>query len=235
MYDAFGIIHFFDNITELETLKEVLSETHNIIEEPDRAEYGDFQTNSNLANKVTLHLTSKNISPEILVEPTCGKGNFIIASLKQFKNIKNVFGVEIYKPYVWETKFSIINFFLENPENKKPEILITHCNVFDFDFKKIAKEHSTKDVLIIGNPPWVTNSKLGSLNSSNLPKKTNFKNHSGLDAMTGKGNFDIAEHITLTMIETFQKMKGNLLLLIKNSTTFKWPSDAARCKGVLSS
>jgi hypothetical protein len=58
---------------------------------------------------------------------------------------------------------------------------------------------------------------LGSLNSTNLPKKTNFKNHSGLDAMTGKGNFDIAEFITLTMIETFQNMKGNLLLLVKNS------------------
>ena len=49
MYDAFGIIHFFDNDEELETLKEVLSITHNIIEEPDRAEYGDFQTNSDLA------------------------------------------------------------------------------------------------------------------------------------------------------------------------------------------
>ena len=35
--------------------------------------------------------------------------------------------------------------------------------------------------------------------------------------MTGKGNFDIAEFITLTMIETFQNMKGNLLLLVKNS------------------
>jgi hypothetical protein len=46
MYDAFGIIHFFDNDEELETLKEVLSITHNIVEEPDRAEYGDFQTNS---------------------------------------------------------------------------------------------------------------------------------------------------------------------------------------------
>lgn len=55
------------------------------------------------------------------------------------------------------------------------------------------------------------------LNSDNLPKKTNFKNHSGLDAMTGKGNFDIAEFITLTMIETFQNIKGNLLLLVKNS------------------
>ncbi|WKZ76323.1 MAG: hypothetical protein QY303_05360 [Vicingaceae bacterium] len=217
MYDAFGIIHFFDNDEELETLKEVLSITNNVVEEPDRAEYGDFQTNSDLANKVTLYLARKKISPEVVIEPTCGKGNFIITSLRNFKNIKNVFGVEIYKPYVWETKFSIIDFFLSNPNANKPEISIVHCNVFDFDFKAIAKKHSTNDILVIGNPPWVTNSKLGSLNSTNLPKKTNFKNHSGLDAMTGKGNFDIAEFITLTMIETFQNMKGNLLLLVKNS------------------
>ncbi len=217
MYDTFGIIHFFDNDEELETLKKNLSITNNIVEEPDRAEYGDFQTNSDLANKVTLHLVSKNISAEVVIEPTCGKGNFIIASLRNFKEIKNVFGVEIYKPYVWETKFNIVDFFLSNPNSNKPEISIVHCNVFDFDFKAIAKEYSKSDILVIGNPPWVTNSKLGSLNSTNLPKKTNFKNHRGLDAMTGKGNFDIAECITLTMIETFQNMKGNLLLLVKNS------------------
>lgn len=225
MYDAFGIIHFFDNDEELETLKEVLSITNNIVEEPDRAEYGDFQTNSDLANKVTLHLSSKTISPEVVIEPTCGKGNFIIASLRNFKSIKNIFGVEIYKPYVWETKFNIADFFLSNPNSNKPEISIVHCNVFDFDFKEIAKKHSTNDILVIGNPPWVTNSKLGSLNSTNLPKKTNFKNHSGLDAMTGKGNFDIAEFITLTMIETFQNMNGNLLLLVKNSVIKNIVSD----------
>ena len=217
MYDAFGIIHFFDNDEELETLKEVLSSTNNVVKEPDRAEYGDFQTNPDLTDKVTLHLASKNISPEVIIEPTCGKGNFIVASLRNFKSIKNVFGVEIYKPYVWETKFSIIDFYLSNPNSNKPEISIIHCNVFDFDFKAIAKQYSTNDILVIGNPPWVTNSKLGSLNSTNLPKKTNFKNHSGLDAMTGKGNFDIAEFIALTMIDTFQNMKGNLLLLVKNS------------------
>lgn len=217
MYDDFGIIHFFDDDEELETLKEVLSMTNNVLEEPDRAEYGDFQTNSDLANKVTLHLASKNISPEVVIEPTCGKGNFIIASLRNFKEINNVFGVEIYKPYIWETKFNIVDFFLSNPNSNKPEISIVHCNVFDFDFKAIAKKYSTKNILVIGNPPWVTNSKLGSLNSTNLPKKTNFKNHSGLDAMTGKGNFDIAEFITLTMVETFQNMKGDLLLLVKNS------------------
>lgn len=217
MQDAFGILHFFDSDDDLETLKEVISETYDIVEEPDRAEYGDFQTNSILASKGTLFLTSKGISPEIVIEPTCGKGNFIIASLHNFITVKNIYGVEIYKPYIWETKFNIVDFMLSNPNTIKPEISIIHCNVFDFNFKEIVKKHSSKNVLVIGNPPWVTNSKLGSLNSTNLPKKTNFKNHNGLDAMTGKGNFDIAEFITLTMIETFQNMNGNLMLLVKNS------------------
>lgn len=217
MYEAFGFIHFFDNAEDLQILKETISISQNIVSEPDRAEYGDFQTNTELANKVAFHLTTKNISPEIIIEPTCGKGNFILASLKQFTDIKRVFGIEIYKPYVWESKFNIIDFYLNNSTENKPEISIIHNSVFDFDFKTIAKENNTKEILIIGNPPWVTNSKLGSLNSSNLPKKSNFKNHNGLDAMTGKGNFDIAEYITLMMIETFQHQKGNIALLVKNT------------------
>jgi hypothetical protein len=217
IFEKFGIKNFFTENDELETLKEVLSETYNLVEEPDRAEYGDFQTNAGLANRVCQHLASAGVSPEIIIEPTCGKGNFIIAALQKFRDTKHIFGVEIYKPYIWETKFGIINFFLENPEFNRPEITIGHCNVFDFNFKEIAKNHLTNEILIIGNPPWVTNSKLGSLNSSNLPRKNNFKNHSGLDALTGKGNFDIAENITLSLIETFQTMNGHLVLLVKNS------------------
>lgn len=217
MYEAFGFIHFFDNVEDLQMLKEIVSISQSIVSEPDRTEYGDFQTNLDLANKVAFHLTTKNVSSEIIIEPTCGKGNFIVASLKHFSKVKKVFGIEIYKPYVWESKFNIIDFYLSNPRENKPEISIIHSSVFDFNFKTIAKENSTKEILIIGNPPWVTNSKLGSLNSSNLPKKTNFKNHNGLDAMTGKGNFDIAEYITLMMIETFQYQKGNIALLVKNT------------------
>lgn len=217
MHEAFGFIHFFDNVEDLQILKETISSSQNIVSEPDRAEYGDFQTNTVLAKKIAFNLTTKNISPEIVIEPTCGKGNFIIACLEQFTGIKKIFGIEIYKSYVWESKFNIINFYLSNPTKNKPEISIIHSSVFDFNFKSILKEDSTKEILIIGNPPWVTNSKLGSLNSSNLPKKTNFKNHSGLDAMTGKGNFDIAEYITLMMIETFQHQKGNIALLVKNT------------------
>lgn len=217
MIDTFGIKHFFDDEDFQLFIKSISVTDINLVEEPDRAEYGDFQTNKELANKVAKHLSKQNISPEIIVEPTCGKGNFIIASLSTFNSVKKIFGIEIYKPYVWETKFSILDYYLSNPNTYKPEITITHCSIFDFDFKKISKHYPSEKLLIIGNPPWVTNSKLGSLNSSNLPKKSNFKNQNGLDAMTGKGNFDIAEYITLMLFDAFQNHNGYLALLVKNS------------------
>lgn len=221
IFNDFGIKYFFENAEEFSGFKEIISNQKLLLEESDRAEYGDFQTNTNLADKATDLLVSKNVSPELIIEPTCGKGNFIIASLKSFSTIQKIFGIEIYKPYVWQTKFNIIHFFLENSDSQKlqakPEIEIIHCSVFDYDFKEISCQYSYLRILIIGNPPWVMNSTLGGLNSENLPKKSNFKNHSGLDAMTGKGNFDIAEFITLTLIRTFQKMEGHLFFLIKNS------------------
>ena len=116
IFDAFGIKYFFDNDDFNTLIKSLSSSDINLVEEPDRAEYGDFQTNKDLANKVAKLMAKRNISPEIVIEPTCGKGNFIIASLSNFKAIKKVFGIEIYKPYVWETKFSILDFFLSNPD-----------------------------------------------------------------------------------------------------------------------
>lgn len=218
MLDACGIKYFFDNNDDFMALLQLISNTHqDLVEEPDREEYGDFQTNSILANNVTQHLFSKGISPKLVIEPTCGKGNFIIASLENFKDIKAIIGIEIYKPYVWETKFNILDFFISNLNSYKPEILIIHSSVFDFDFQKISKQFPYEDLLIIGNPPWVTNSKLGTLNSTNLPQKNNFKNQKGIDAITGKGNFDIAEYITLMLLNAFQSHNGFLSLLVKNS------------------
>jgi hypothetical protein len=217
LYEAFGVLAFFENQTEFEELQSTLNAFHSIVSEPDRTEYGDFQTNCDLADKTTLYLKDKELSPQVIIEPTCGKGNFIVASLRNFNRIEAVFGIEIYKPYVWECKFNIVDFFLDNPDTPRPEIIIYHFNVFDFDFDKIQKKYSDKKLLIIGNPPWVTNSQLGSMNSDNLPRKINFKKHSGIDAITGKGNFDIAEYITGMLIKVFQETTGNIALLVKNS------------------
>jgi len=218
MQEVCGIKYFFDTDNDLKTLSEFLTNIDTFVAaEPDRTEYGDFQTNTDLTNKVVDLLLSKDISPDVLIEPTCGKGNFIISSLSKFPTIKQIFAIEIYKPYIWETKFNIIHLFLIYPNINKPEITITHCSVFDYDFKALSMNLNKESVLILGNPPWVTNSQLGSLSSTNLPPKSNFKNQSGLDAITGKGNFDIAEYITMMLFEAFQKHNGFLSLLVKNS------------------
>lgn len=217
LVDATGIKNFFSNQKEYDVFKDAISSVGITVAEPDRAEYGDFQTNMNLAKSVTQFLkTHKNADPKIVIEPTCGKGNFIVAALSVFKQIEKVVGVEIYKPYTWETKFNIIDFFLSHPNYNKPDIEIFHYNVFDFDFTSLVSK-SKKEILVLGNPPWVTNSKLSSLDSNNLPQKSNFKKLNGFDAITGKGNFDIGEFITLMMFDAFQNSNGHLAFLVKNS------------------
>jgi hypothetical protein len=209
-----GIHHFFKDKNEFDSFSNALQNESSGNTILDRKEYGDFQTNSTLAKKVCELLKTKNIAPEIIIEPTFGEGAFLLSALEVFPNVKKIIGVEIYAPYFWQTKFSILDYFLNNPQANKPVIELFHQNVFDFEWNKINVE---ANVLVLGNPPWVTNAGLSVMGSDNLPTKSNFKNQSGLDAMTGKGNFDIGESITLMMIKTFQKKKGSLAFLVKNS------------------
>lgn len=212
-----GINDFFTNQEQANELLEKIKEHNSIVSEPDRREYGDFQTNQFLAQKVVDYTFSKSNDFEFVLEPTCGKGNFLLAAIKQSKKLKKVVGVEIYQPYVWETKFKILEYFISVKENTKPEIDIIHANAFEFSYEDLAKSTQDLKTLIIGNPPWVTNSELGSIDSKNLPQKSNFKKHSGFEAITGKGNFDIGEYISLIMLKCFDKHNGAFAFLIKNS------------------
>ncbi len=215
--EQFGLVEFFPNREDYEQIRDELETVLNIVEEIDRTEYGDFQTNLPLASKIIERFLDIKESPTVVVEPTCGKGNFVIACLTHLDSIEYFYGVEIYKPYVWETKFAVLDIMIANPDKKRPLVQISHADVFDYAFEVIAQKHKNDCVWVVGNPPWVTNSKLGALNSTNLPVKRNFKNMTGLDAMTGKGNFDIGEYITLKMIRLFQKHNGNLFFLVKNT------------------
>lgn len=182
----------------------------------DRSEFGDFQTPPGLAERV-LKLVAEEIPlPGMLIEPTCGKGHFILAALHQFPSLRTVFALDIHLPYLWQTKFSIIDTYLQYPDLNKPSIELHHGNVFGFDFSKLPVA-AHQPLLIAGNPPWVTNAMLGSLDSSNLPFKSNFKQHDGIAAVTGKGNFDIAEHITLMLLKAFHGTPGHMALLVKNA------------------
>lgn len=212
-----GINDFFTTQEQATELLEKIKENSSIVSEPDRREYGDFQTNQFLAQQVVDYAFSKTNDFEFILEPTCGKGNFLLAAIKQSKKLKKVVGVEIYQPYVWETKFKILEYFISAKENTKLEIDIIHANAFEFSYENLANSTQNFKTLIIGNPPWVTNSELGSIDSKNLPQKSNFKKHSGFEAITGKGNFDIGEYISLIMLRCFDRHNGAFAFLIKNS------------------
>ena len=211
-----GIVNFFEKEYDYVQLKQKIRISQAFVCES-RVEYGDFQTNRNLSSSITKYLFNKKINPKILIEPTCGKGNFILSAVQTFNSLQQIFGIEIQEQYLWELKFELLEYFLKNPAANKPEIQLYHYNIFDFDFRQIKKQINGRELLIIGNPPWVTNATLSSLNSDNLPAKSNFKKAKGIDAITGKGNFDIGEYISLKMLDLFSKENGNFAFLIKNS------------------
>lgn len=177
-----------------------------------REEYGDWQTNYPLALSICQMLKAQGINPEVVIEPTCGKGNFILAALETFNHLEHVIGIEINSEYLNELK--------EKTSNKRYTSICFHLindNFFNVNFKDIKSHIKGKNVLVLGNPPWVTNSKLGELDSENLPTKSNFKNNKGLEAITGKGNFDIAEYITYKMQDVVKEEDSHIALLLKCS------------------
>ncbi|HED36779.1 MAG TPA: hypothetical protein ENI76_00810, partial [Ignavibacteria bacterium] len=112
-----GINSFFTTQLEIDALTTAILSKKNLIGETDRAEYGDFQTNKQLSDAVCKLLMKQYISPEVIIEPTCGQGNFIISCLNTFEDIKFIYGIEVYKPYVWEAKFAILDYFLNNTKD----------------------------------------------------------------------------------------------------------------------
>ena len=173
-------------------------------------EFGDFQTPRELAFEICLLLSRLNIHPQTIVEPTCGLGNLIQAARKIFFS-SEIYGFEISSKYAKsaEDKFS-------GDEN----ILISQTDFFEKDWTIFIADLA-KPILILGNPPWVTNSQLGVLGSDNLPRKENFQNFSGLDAMTGKSNFDISEWMLLHLLKILDRQEAYLAMICKTSVARK--------------
>jgi hypothetical protein len=76
-------------------------------------------------------------------------------------------------------------------------------------------------LLIVGNPPWVTNAELAAIGSTNVPMKSNFQGRSGLDALTGKANFDISEAMLLRLIDALSGRDAVLAMLCKTAVARK--------------
>ena len=178
-----------------------------------RKEYGDYQTPSFFADEICIYIKRYfQVNPNVIIEPSFGIGNFINSAINSFDEVEKIFGIEINTQYFDTAQENYLNNILNVEKHFYNE------NIFKFDFNEIKSKLDKNDrLLILGNPPWVTNTKLSELNSSNLPIKSNFKKLNGLDAITGKGNFDIAEYIIIMLLSEFQNYNTTIAMLCKSS------------------
>ncbi|HUG94422.1 MAG TPA: hypothetical protein VML55_26560, partial [Planctomycetaceae bacterium] len=179
-----------------------------------RTEFGDFQTPAGLARQVCDAVRSRCPSPASLLEPTCGRGAFLVAALEAFPSLRNAVGLDIN-----ESHLGIARAALGRVEHAAARSLL-HEDFYRADWPRLLAG-LPEPLLVIGNPPWVTNSALGSLGSSNLPRKSNFQNHSGLDALTGKSNFDISEWMLIRLLELLRGRQAVLAMLCKTAAARK--------------
>ncbi len=178
-------------------------------------EYGDFQTPLELAELICRKVDELGVSPDFVIEPTCGIGAFVEASAHQFSSAKKIIGIEINETYL--SRIREKDYAFANNER----VSFQQGDFFVFDWKKLLKDINGS-ILVIGNFPWVTNSQQGMIGGSNLPEKINFQNHNGFDAMTGKSNFDISEWMLIQAGDWLKNRKGYLAMLCKTSVARKF-------------
>ena len=173
-------------------------------------EFGDFQTPNDLAAQVVALVAELFGLPDLVVEPTVGLGSFLRASHGKWGNACSYEGYEINHDYVRSTSRRLSDL----------GVSLWQQDFFPADWHRILRKRNTPRILVLGNPPWVTNSEQGILGSNNLPKKANFQRLRGFDAKTGKSNFDIAEWMLIRLIEALPT-SGAIAMLCKTMTARK--------------
>lgn len=175
-------------------------------------EFGDFQTPAKLALQAARLLCSLGITARSILEPTCGRGAFLRAAAACFPKAQSIIGVDINLDHLRDAEASAIH--------ADPRVELAHGDFFKVDWESIITKEGGP-WLILGNPPWVTSSGLGAIQSNNVPKKSNFHGRTGMDAITGKSNFDISEWMLIRYLDWLQGAEGTIAVLCKTAVARK--------------
>ena len=177
-----------------------------------RIERGDWQTPRALAEAVLDRVSAATATataragraPRTVLEPTCGEGTFLVAAARRFSRAALV-GYEIDAKYTRAARAA----------------LGSRGRIETRDFFGVAWERELAGMdgplLVVGNPPWVTSAQLGVLGSANAPQKTNGRGLRGLDALTGKSNFDVSEWMMVRLLEALAGRDATVALLCKSA------------------
>lgn len=182
---------------------------------PDRAAFGDFQTPPALAAAVVARLVAEGVAPAHVVEPTVGVGNLLAAARDAFPRA-TLFGLDLAADKIAAARARL---------GDAARLEVADC--FTFDWDALARARPGR-VLLLGNPPWITSAALTSLARDNLPAKRNHTRLAGLDARTGRANFDISEWIVLRLLRAFASASVEGALLLKTAVARRLLEEAHR-------
>ena len=171
-------------------------------------EFGDFQTPDALARRVCAVARGLEPEPRAIVEPTCGKGSFLRAAAAAFPGRPRLLGFEINPEYARAAAAAA------------PRSEVRRADFFGQRWPQTFRE-LREPILVLGNPPWVTNAGIGALGGANLPAKSNARGLRGIDAITGKSNFDISEWMLQHLLESLADRRAALAMLCKTTTARK--------------
>lgn len=132
-------------------------------------ERGDFQTPEKLARQVWATLDGSQ--HDLVIEPTFGLGSFLTTLPNDCQ--AHVLGWEIHEEY-YRTTVEAVKAAIDD---SRTTLLLR--DVFTASDTDINTPPGSS-ILVIGNPPWVTNSEQGTFGGENTGKKRNFKMLSGL-------------------------------------------------------
>ena len=130
-----------------------------------------------------------------------------------FGKLPNYWGFDVNPDYVKAASSGLAGIGL-------PNAVVQQRDFYTTDWRKFLCEQP-EPLLIIGNPPSITNAGMGVIGGRNLPEKSNFQGHGGFAAKTGKANFDISEWMLIRLLETPKGKRAAIAMLCKTATAQK--------------
>ena len=168
-----------------------------------RKVFGDFQTPPSLAGTLIPR-------PDLVVEPTVGREAFLGAAIEHWGTDVVYEGYGLNQAHVASASERL----------ELSGALIHRQDFFTHNCDQCLRRPEVRRVLVLGNPPWLTNSELGRFRGDNLPVRSNADAYSGMEARTGPSNFDIVGWMIERLAEVLPE-DGAVAVLCKTMTAWR--------------
>jgi hypothetical protein len=183
---------------------------------------GDYQTPPALVSAVLARLWADGGPWRRVLEPTCGRGHFLDGLLALDPAPAELVGVEVQPGHLEAAKR------VAQKSGSARHVSLTCADLFSLDLSSQLGWRGGGSLLVVGNPPWVTNAALGAMGSTRRPPRSNVKEARGIEAITGSSNFDVAEAVWLKLLSELASEEPTIALLCKTAVARKVLEHAAK-------